>query len=180
MPKKTKTVKKTPVDQFYEKLFLSLDGKRPQWTPQEKDWLKVFRRVADKWNLQRDISYDVSMLALIRCHAKGRSDRLSYVRTACENAHKDYARQQRKWRRQAMREKQAFSFDAVDTRLDLDDALARMDERQANVLRWRKMGHTEVEIGEKLGITERQVRRVLREAEEQARLRLGPAYEMAA
>ena len=54
-----------------------------------------------------------------------------------------------------------FSEDEVDERLDAERALAGLSFRDAAIVYLHACGHTQVEIGERVGLTQQRVQQIL-------------------
>ena len=106
---------------------------------------------------------------------------MPYVYRACVRSHQRLIRQE--LRRRRLRTGRAYGtlrfevqWDAIDARLDLEEALVGLPGHQAQALRMKAACQTEQQMADALGVCDRQVRRVLRQAEEHLRRRLRDGY----
>ena len=159
--------------------FLSKVHKRGPLSSQEECWLRIFEDTAGRF--RRDVdhaeSFEVSFDALQRCHTVRMSGNEAYLRRACKNAHLTLVRDRRRRRfRDRVYDLPDLRREAVDTRLDLEEALGKMPPRLARLLIWRKEACTVEEIAGKLGLGLRQTSRLMREAEGWIVRLLGRSY----
>jgi hypothetical protein len=115
-------------------------------------------------NDARWTSYSLSYQALVRCCQKRNMENHGYVYRACINAHRKYLlRSRRQWRwipLDEMNEPVASDQTDTDLRLDLDEALARLDSLDAAICRGFLLEErTFRELGQILKIHESTVQR---------------------
>jgi DNA-directed RNA polymerase specialized sigma24 family protein len=158
-----------------------LDGSKPLLTQAERLWLFVFRTVAARFKaLTGDESFALSFDALCRCREKQKAGCWKYLRRACINQHLDFLGKHRR-AEGPLPPNTAIEvgWEAVDARLDLEDALrtvARENRRWEQVVRMRHAGKTNAEIAAELGVSERQAVRITRQAGQRLRDLLGDYY----
>jgi hypothetical protein len=169
-----------PLLEFHRKLLAALDGRRPPLSKVERMWMLVFGRVAARFDgLTKDESFALSFDALCRCHAKGAAGYYRYLRQACLNAHRDFLPDGPTFLPLPADAACVGPWGGIDARLDLADAVARLDEPHARVIRMHLAGYRHSEMADALGVGDEQVRRLLRQAEARLRELLGVDYGQA-
>ena len=167
---------------FRVKLDLFVIGRDLTLNEQQEEWLTLFRRTADRFSrIPLEQSFALSFAALCRFRTSG-TDFRGYLRRCVVNAHLDYLKHLKAQRaahkryKEDRRKRVKNEQDEVDARLDLEVAYGKMPPRLASVLRLSTEDRDGDDIARQMGVSERHVRRLRRQAEGRVRQLLNDGY----
>ena len=165
--------------EFYRKLSEIFAGRTTTLVGRQQMWLKGFNVVASNFTcFSRDESYTLSFHALWRVYAKKAAGNYTYLLLACRNEHIDYVRcfgnpgkeplaldrSRKKPSRHPDTPACTDGCETLDRRLDCEDALRQLsirDPEAARALIMVRDGHTKEEIALELGVSVRNIHRMI-------------------